>query len=97
MLNWYRATPIVVPKPDAPVPKTPLLDIDPINFTISMPHLVLWGMEDTALLPVSRQGLDGFAKDLSVVEIEDAGHWVNHTHSELIGAQIANFIRQKAQ
>ena len=64
----------------------------PARFAIKMPHLLLWGLEDTALLPVSRDGLAEFANDLRIVEIEDAGHWIVHTHPEFIAEQIRKFI-----
>ena len=92
MLNWYRSSPMVVPLLDQPAPPTPLLEMDPARFAITMPHLLLWGLEDTALLPVSRDGLAEFADDLRVVEIEDAGHWIVHTHPEFIAEQIRKFI-----
>jgi pimeloyl-ACP methyl ester carboxylesterase len=93
MLNWYRASPMQVPVSDEkPVP-APLLNIDPENFRIKMPHLLLWGMEDTALLPVARSGLDEFADDLKIVEVEDAGHWINHTHPDFIAGEIHQFIQ----
>ncbi len=93
MLNWYRASPMQVPVGgEKPVP-APLLDIDPENFRIKIPHLLLWGLEDTALLPVARSGLDEFVEDLKIVEVEDAGHWINHTHPELIAREIHRFIQ----
>ena len=93
MLNWYRASPMQVPFGDEkPVP-APLLDIDPENFRIKMPHLLLWGMEDTALLLIARSGLEEFADALKIVEVEDAGHWINHTHPDFIASEIHQFIQ----
>ncbi len=101
MLNWYRASPIIVPslvpseekpEPEGSDHRPPLLDADPDKFRIDMPHLVLWGMQDTALLPVARSGLEEFAGDLKIVEIDDAGHWINHTHPQFIAKHIREFI-----
>jgi pimeloyl-ACP methyl ester carboxylesterase len=74
MLNWYRASELVVPAPgeaverpgwiDAPFPK------------IEVPTLVLWGLEDKALLPIQLDGLDDLVDDLRIVAIEGAGHFV---------------------
>ncbi len=92
MLNWYRASPIVVPVEGQPVPPTPLKDGGPDRFGISAPHLVVWGMQDSALLPVCRKGLPRFAPRLSVVEIPDAGHWIIHTHGQKVAAEIRAFV-----
>lgn len=93
MLNWYRASPMQVPVGNEKPAPAPLLNIDPENFHIKMPHLLLWGMEDTALLPVARSGLDEFADDLKIVEVEDAGHWINHTHPDFVAGEIHQFIQ----
>ena len=100
MLNWYRASPMIVPTlrnlEDEPMSvHAPLLDADGSKFNITMPHLVLWGMQDTALLPVARAGLEQFAEDLKIVEVEDAGHWINHTHPHIIADEIRHFIASR--
>ena len=51
MLNWYRASPLVVPKPGEVVDRTKAIQLDPARFRVRMPHLVVWGMNDPALLP----------------------------------------------
>lgn len=94
MLNWYRATPMKLQTGDGPIPHTPLLDADPKRFQITMPHQVIWGMEDTALLPVSRAGLEEFAPGVQVLEVPDAGHWINHTHPELVAGEIHKFVSE---
>ena len=96
MLNWYRASPIQVPIAGEKPTRAPLLDIDPQNFRLTMPHLLIWGLKDTALLPVARVGLDEFVDDLKIVEIEDAGHWINHTHGERVADEIHQFIQSKS-
>ncbi len=92
MLNWYRSSPIKVPLGDNPMPTPPLLSADPERFKISMPHQVIWGLEDEALLPVARAGLEEFAPDLELIEVPDAGHWINHTHPELVARSLDKFI-----
>jgi pimeloyl-ACP methyl ester carboxylesterase len=92
MLNWYRASPIVVPLDGEPLPPTPLKDGGPDRFGVAAPHLLVWGMQDVALLPVCRAGLERFAPQLSVVEIPDAGHWVIHTHGERVAQEIRTFV-----
>ncbi|MCA1199516.1 alpha/beta hydrolase [Sphingomonas sp. R647] len=73
MLNWYRASAIVVPAMDETPARPAFLDapFPPLR----MPVLVIWGMRDTALLPVQLEGLDALIPDLSIVQV-DAGHFV---------------------
>ncbi len=54
------------------------MKLDPAQLRVRMPHLVIWGMDDRALLPVSRATLADYCDDLSVREIEGADHWVVH-------------------
>jgi pimeloyl-ACP methyl ester carboxylesterase len=73
MLNWYRASAIVVPAMDE-TPERPAF-LDAPFPPLRMPVLVIWGMRDTALLPVQLEGLDALIPDLSIVKV-DAGHFV---------------------
>ena len=92
MLNWYRASPIIVPRPAEPVPPTPLKDADPARFSVVAPHLLIWGQRDTALLPSSTAGLERFAPRFERVDIADGDHWVMHTHGEFVAARMRAFI-----
>jgi pimeloyl-ACP methyl ester carboxylesterase len=59
---------------------------------VRMPHLVVWGMDDRALLPVTRATLADYCDDLQVAEIADADHWVVHqTTAEVMGL-VRNFL-----
>ena len=40
-----------------------------------MPTLVIWGMKDSALLPLQLDGLDELVEDLTIVRLPDAGHF----------------------
>jgi pimeloyl-ACP methyl ester carboxylesterase len=72
MLNWYRASAIVVPAMDETPPRPAFLDA-PFP-TTRMPVLVIWGMQDSALLP-SQLDLAAYVPDLTIEKI-DAGHFV---------------------
>lgn len=89
MLHWYNSSPIVVPVEGETVPEAPLYHVGPDQFRISMPHVLVWGTGDQALLPAAHAGLEDFCDDLTRVEIEAADHWVLHTH----GRQVADTIR----
>jgi epoxide hydrolase 4 len=91
MLNWYRSSPLAVPSDDDPNPRAWILEADPSRFMISMPHLVIWGMDDPALLPVCREGLEEFAPDLKIVEIPGADHWIIHEEPERVARHMSEF------
>ena len=40
-----------------------------------MPTLVVWGIKDSALLPLQLDGLDTLVDDLTIVRLPDAGHF----------------------
>ena len=73
MLNWYRASQIVVPGMDK-TPERPAI-LDAPFPAVTQPTLVIWGMQDKALLPSQLEGLDALVPDLTVVHV-DAGHFV---------------------
>ncbi|MEM7438906.1 MAG: alpha/beta hydrolase [Pseudomonadota bacterium] len=92
MVNWYRATPLKVAKPDQPIPASELPQWDPAALRITMPHLLLWGQGDTALLPEAREGLEDFCDDLTVVEFPGADHWIPHQKPKELVAEITTFL-----
>ena len=73
MLNWYRASRVIVPPPGVTVPLPDwLLRAFP---KVRIPTLVIWGMKDSALLPLQLDGLDSLVDDLDVVRLPNAGHF----------------------
>ncbi len=74
MLNWYRASAIVVPAmdDDAAMP-----DFAARAFPkITIPTLVVWALDDLALPPVNVEGMDQQVTDLTLVRIPGSGHFV---------------------
>lgn len=92
MLNWYRATPLVIPRPGEAADGAKAPNLDPAQLRVRMPHLLLWGMRDQALLPVSRATLPQFCDDLVVREFADADHWIVHQKTDAVIASIAEFL-----
>lgn len=92
MTGWYKASPLVVPAVGETPAVDPLARLDPAMMQVRMPHLVLWGMGDKALLPSCRAGLDAFAPGLRVVEIADADHWVVHQQPDRIVTDVRGFF-----
>jgi pimeloyl-ACP methyl ester carboxylesterase len=93
MLNWYRASPMLVPAPGAAVDPATAVKLDPALLRIRMPHLVIWGMGDRALPPSARAGLADYCDDLTVREIAGADHWVVHQRTEEVIGHLGGFLR----
>lgn len=74
MLNWYRASDILVPAVGEAA-EAPGWTTMPFPM-LKMPTLVIWAMRDTALLPVQLAGLDELIEDLKIVQVADAGHFI---------------------
>ena len=94
MLNWYRASRLVVPHPGEDVEGGRVMKLDPAQLRVRMPHLVIWGMNDQALLPVSRATLGAYCDDLTVREIKDADHWVVHQKTDEVIGLLRDFIER---
>jgi len=90
MINWYRASPLVVADPGKPITTLPEFDVEALR--VKCPHLLIWGVGDTALLPETREGLKEFAADLTTVEIEGADHWLHHQKPDEVALAIRNWI-----
>ena len=92
MLNWYRASPLIVPAPDETPDRPAFLD-GPFP-PVTQPTLVVWGLKDTALLPSQLEGLDALVPDLTLVEV-DAGHFVPWQNPEAIVGAIRSWLAAK--
>ncbi len=89
MLNWYRASTILVPAPDE-TPERPAWLEGPFP-PVTQPTLVVWGMQDQALLPVQLAGLGALVPDLTVAEV-DAGHFVPWEAPEAVNTAIRGWL-----
>ena len=83
MLNWYRASKVIVPAMGETPPRPAFLDA-PFP-PITQDTLVIWGMRDSALLPVLVDGLPPYVPQLTVEKI-DAGHFVPWEKPEAVVA-----------
>jgi pimeloyl-ACP methyl ester carboxylesterase len=88
-LNYYRASPIHPPAPDDP--GAAKLKLDPKDFVVRVPTLVLWGERDTALLTGCLEGLEALVPDLTLVRVPDASHWIVHEKAGLVCGEIERF------
>ena len=91
MLNWYRASPIDVPSPDAPY-ALPEGWSPPPSWQLKTPTLVMWGMDDLALPPENLGRLDEFVDDLTVERIEGCGHFTPWEAPEAVNGAMERFF-----
>ena len=88
--NYYRASPV------RPPTETDLgaaaLSLPLEMGTISIPTLVLWGMDDVALGPELIEGLDGYIADLTLEKVEGVGHWIIHERPAFIAERLEHFL-----
>ena len=90
MLNWYRATKLIVPPPGATVAVPDfLLRAFP---KIHVPTLVVWGMKDPELLPLQLEGLEALVDDLMVVKLPDAGHFAPWEAPDQVASALRDFL-----
>ena len=92
MIHWYRASPLQVARPGQPITDLPELPRD--RLMVHCPHLLLWGLGDTALLPEATQGLEDFAADLTRVGFAGADHWICHQIPEQVAQAIGDWLPQ---
>ncbi|HEY0825594.1 MAG TPA: alpha/beta hydrolase, partial [Ramlibacter sp.] len=62
--------------------------------TVDIPTLVLWAMEDSALLPELVDGLAEYVPRLSLEKVPGASHWIVHEQPRLVAQRLGAFLRQ---
>ncbi len=90
MINWYRASPLQVASPGVPLTDIPALKKERLQ--VRCPHLLIWGDDDTALLPDCIKGLGEFAADLTVHHVAGADHWICHQKPDVVADLIRSWI-----
>jgi len=94
MLNWYRASRVLVPSPGATLPLPDwLLRAFP---AVKIPTLVIWGMKDTALLPVQLEGLAELVENLTIVRLPEAGHFAPWEAPAEVASALEPFLAGQA-
>lgn len=91
-LNWYRASPLRPAREgDA---GAGAITLPREMLTVDLPTLVLWAMEDTALLPELVDGLEEYVPRLTLEKVPGASHWIVHERPALVIERLAAFLAQ---
>jgi pimeloyl-ACP methyl ester carboxylesterase len=103
---YLRADPIKVPASLEEAAELPVPDLAAAFFAsaarppastslvVEVPTLVIWGMRDPYQLPGLLVGLEAYVSDLTLLRIEDAGHWPMQTHTTEVMQAIRRLLRR---
>ena len=89
MLNWYRASALVVPGMDEEPERPAFLD-GPFP-ALQTPTLVIWGTGDKALLPSNLEGLEAYVPNMTLKRVA-AGHFVPWEAPEAVTAAMQEWL-----
>ncbi len=92
MVNWYRASFLRVAIPGETLPESELPKLPAAALHVPMPHLLLWGQNDTALLPECYAALEDHCANLTIRTLADADHWLLHQKPAEVAHQIRRFL-----
>jgi epoxide hydrolase 4 len=81
MVNWYRAA--LQARSDPPA-----------SFKIKMPALVLWGINDVAIVPEQADESMAFCEKGRLVKFEACSHWIEHEEAATINPMIDAFFSE---
>ena len=93
MLNWYRASQIFVPgiDEDAAMPDWIARGLPKIH----VPVLVVWGLEDKALLPVQLEGIGEVGDDVEVFPLPGVGHFAPWEAPDAVADALGPFLEAR--
>lgn len=92
MLNYYRASQMVVPPMDAPF-ELPADYTPPTLPKLTIPTLVIWAMDDLALPPENLEGLEDVIDPLTIRKVPGCGHFVSWEAPGEVNAAMDAFLR----
>ena len=91
MLNYYRGSTMDVPTMDAPF-ELPADYAAPDLPKLTIPTLVIWAMEDTALPAENIEGLDEVVDPLTIEPVYGCGHFVTWEAPDKVIAAMEKFL-----
>ena len=89
MLNWYRASRILVPQPGEEAAMPDWVGHVP---KIRVPVQVIWGLDDAALLPVQLDNIGEVGDDVSVFPLANVGHFAPWQAPAKVAAALRPFL-----
>ena len=87
-LNYYRSSRFA--------PATEVRPAEPIDrekWRVRVPAVVIWGMNDRALMSSNLDGLSEVVDRLTVHRLEGASHWLVHEHPAKVAALLRDFLQ----
>lgn len=91
--NYYRASPLRPPREGDPAAAA--ITLPESMLKVDMPTLVLWGMDDPALLPGLLLGLHGWVPQLQVQPVAGASHWLLHEQPGVVQQALERFLENQ--
>lgn len=91
MFNWYRAMRMDPPKEGAAPPSAELYNDDALM--VRVPTLVIWGMQDTSLLPGCVEGLERWVPNVDVRRVPDGSHWIVYEKPAFVSETIRDWLK----
>lgn len=90
MINWYRASAVVVPAMDEIVEMPAFAAGDFPKLMI--PTLVIWAMDDLALPACNIDGIEELVPHAKIVPVHGCGHFVPWEAPDAVNTAIRNFL-----
>ncbi|WP_416831348.1 MAG: alpha/beta fold hydrolase [Erythrobacter sp.] len=91
MLNYYRASPMVVPTMDESF-ELPAEFTAPALPNLTIPTLVIWALDDLALPPENLEGMEDIIDPLTIHKVPDCGHFVPWEAPEAVNVAMEAFL-----
>jgi pimeloyl-ACP methyl ester carboxylesterase len=89
MFNWYRAMRMDPPKPGA-APAAEVYNDEALM--VRVPTLVIWGEQDTSLLPGCVEGLERWVPGVDVRRVPDGSHWIVYEKPRFVSDTIRAWL-----
>lgn len=80
MIDWYRTA------------MNDLMSATDLGARIEVPTLICWGEKDVALEVSTLEGTDQYVRDVKIVRLPKASHWVQQDAPDEVNAAIAAFL-----
>ena len=88
--RYYAASPLRPPRPEDPAAAA--VTLPDAMLTVAVPTLVLWGMQDEALLPGLLDGLERWVPQMTLRRLPESSHWLVHEQPQRVISELAAFL-----